>query len=79
MSAADSESDSKSIECSPFLLVTREEMVPPYVAITIDADNNFSVGVTRPTEDSYVVEVERVSSSESARLREEIASAIDGR
>ncbi len=73
-----SESASVSGECSAIALASREDMIPPYVAITIDAEGNYAVGVARPTEDSYVVDVEKIPSTESFRLREEVALGTDG-
>jgi hypothetical protein len=54
-------------------------MIPPYVAITIDAEGNYAVGAARPNEDSYLVDVEKIPSSQSKRLREEVVSAIEGK
>ncbi len=62
-----SESASVSGECSAIALASREDMIPPYVAITIDAEGNYVVGVARPTEDSYVVDM--ASSTRTKMLR----------
>lgn len=62
-------------KCPAFSFATPADMIPPYVAITIDAQGNYAVGAARPTEGSYVVDVEKIPSSQSQRLREEVVSA----
>ena len=70
-----SESASVSGECSAIALASREDMIPPYVAITIDAEGNYAVGEARPTEDSYVVDV--TSSTRTKMLRSPVSQSMN--
>ena len=74
-----SDPESKSVECSQLVFATREDMVPPYVAIIIFSTDNFAVAVARPAGGPVAADVRKVASSESEQLLEEIASAMNGR
>ena len=52
-------------------------MVTPYVAIAIEADSNVSVAYVR--DETSNVEVEKILLSELERLKDELASATNGR
>ena len=78
-SAQGSDANSESAECSPVVFATREDMLPPYVAILIFPTDNFAIAVARPAGESVAADVRKVASSESDRLPEEIASAMNGR
>lgn len=78
LAAQDYVPNSKLGDCAQSMFASREEMVPPYTAITISADDEIVIGVTRPTDESYVVDVTRVSSTESAHIAENIASVFGG-
>ena len=76
-STTSTESAAKPSDCPVFRFVGRSQMVAPYVAIGIDADSNFTVA--KVVDESSDVEVERISADETARLREEMASATEGK
>lgn len=71
------ESAAAPSDCRLFRFTARSEMVAPYVAIVIAADSNFTIAKVKSPEELTDVEVERISSTDSVRLREELASATD--
>jgi biopolymer transport protein ExbD len=64
--------------CSKSLLATRDEMVPPYLAVTISADDRVVIGATRSSNESYVVDVTEVETTDSLDVAAAITLALNG-